>query len=91
MAIEIQEWEKLPEIERQQELGEEVVFRADAAFCQAGDLRDAGGAGRKVWLRKVFICRAEIAGSRGCPICRRAAQSVGDSSQPELSTQAKRI
>jgi hypothetical protein len=36
-------WEEplLPEIERRQKAGKEVVFRADAAFRQAGDLRSA--------------------------------------------------
>jgi hypothetical protein len=35
-----EDWEELllPEIERQQKLGKEVVFRADAAFVEAGDL-----------------------------------------------------
>jgi hypothetical protein len=37
----------LPEIARQQKLGKEVVFRADAAFATR-DLRSVGGAGRKV-------------------------------------------
>ena len=34
----------LPEIERQQKVGREVVFRANGAFCQAGDLRGSEGA-----------------------------------------------
>ena len=38
----------LPEIERQQRMRKEVAFRADAACCQAGDLRNVGGAGREV-------------------------------------------
>ena len=38
----------LPEIERQQELGKEVVFRGRCRLCQAGDLRGAGGARREV-------------------------------------------
>jgi Transposase DDE domain group 1 len=44
------DWEELllPEIERQQKLGKEVVFRADAAFAKPGDLRGAGRAGREV-------------------------------------------
>jgi hypothetical protein len=43
------DWEELllPEIERQQKLGKEVVFLADAAF-EAGDLREVGGARREV-------------------------------------------
>ncbi len=45
-----EDWAELlpPEIERQQELGKEVVLRADAAFAKPGDLRGAGGAGREV-------------------------------------------
>ena len=45
-----EDWEELllPEIERQQKLGTEVVFRSDAGLCQAGDLRGSGGAGGKV-------------------------------------------
>src|SRR5215471_12492388 len=41
-----EDWEELllPEIERQQRLGKEVVFRADGGLCQAGDLRGPGGA-----------------------------------------------
>src|SRR5450759_1695771 len=44
------DWEELllPEVERQQARGKEVVFRADAANAQAGDLRSAGGAGREI-------------------------------------------
>src|SRR5713101_7415852 len=43
-------WEELllPEIERQQKLGREVVFRADAAFAQARALRGPRRAGREV-------------------------------------------
>ena len=44
------DWEELllPEIERQQKLGREVVFRAEAANAQAGDLRVGGRAWRQV-------------------------------------------
>ena len=43
-------WEEflLPEIERQQLMGKEVAFRADAAFAKPVNLRSVGGAGRKV-------------------------------------------
>jgi hypothetical protein len=45
-----EDWEEvlLPEVERQQELGKEVVFRADAAFAKPGDLRGTGRARGKV-------------------------------------------
>ena len=44
------DWEELllPEIERQQKLGKEVVFRADAAFAKPEIYEAAGGAGGKV-------------------------------------------
>jgi hypothetical protein len=45
-----EDWDEvlLPEIERQQELGKQVVFRADAAFARSEDLQSAGRTGREI-------------------------------------------
>src|ERR1035438_2664076 len=73
-----EDWEEvlLPEIERQQELGKEVVFRADAAFCQTGDLRSVGGAGSEI-CDSASGERQPAAGHRG------TADAPGGAAQPQ--------
>jgi hypothetical protein len=61
-----EDWDEvlLPEIERQQELGKEVVFRADAALAKTGNLLRAGETASEV-CHPASGERQLVAGHRG--------------------------
>jgi hypothetical protein len=67
----------LPEIDRQQSLGKEVVFRADAAFAKPAILRAAGGTGSEAAIRipaNDSLERGIQPGPLQCRLHARAAQ-----------------